>query len=121
DDADVVGYLRTFTFRDPDQVAELEQQVRERPAAREAQRALAHDVTVLVHGAQAAEQVVAASKALFGRGDLSTLDRDTLGAAVAELPGTHLEPTELDGAVGVVDLLVRTGLVVGRGAARRAI
>ena len=59
---------------------------RERPAAREAQRALAYEVTSLVHGTAAADQVVAASQALFGRGSLADLDAATLAAAVAELP-----------------------------------
>ncbi|HWS57215.1 MAG TPA: tyrosine--tRNA ligase [Actinotalea sp.] len=116
-DADVVGYLRTFTFRDRAQVAELEAAVALRPAAREAQRALAHDVTTLVHGAHAADQVVAASQALFGRGDLAGLDEATLGAAVAELPRAEVAGE----SPLVADLLVAAGLVVGRSAARRAI
>ncbi|MBO0900562.1 tyrosine--tRNA ligase [Cellulomonas sp. zg-ZUI22] len=116
DDADVVGYLKVFTFRTREQIAELEQAVAERPAAREAQRALAHDVTALVHGEQAAEAVIAASQALFGRGELGALDAGTLGAAVAELPTAR-------GAVGdpIVDLLAATGVVASKAAARRAV
>ncbi|TGJ94499.1 tyrosine--tRNA ligase, partial [Actinotalea fermentans ATCC 43279 = JCM 9966 = DSM 3133] len=68
DDADVVGWLKIFTFRRAEEIAELERAVAERPAAREAQKALAADVTTLVHGAAATEAVVAASQALFGRG-----------------------------------------------------
>lgn len=116
DDADVLGYLRTFTFRSREEIAELETAVRERPAAREAQRALADDVTALVHGREATEAVVAASRALFGRGELAGLDASTLGAAVEQLPHAAV-------AVGspVVDALVAGGLVAGRSAARRAI
>ncbi len=117
DDADVVAYLRTFTFRSPDEIAELERSVVEKPQAREAQRALARDVTALVHGPDAAAKVIAASQALFGRGDLAELDAGTLAAAVAELPSA---PLTQEGAA-VVDLLVAAGLVAGRGAARRAI
>jgi tyrosyl-tRNA synthetase len=116
DDADVVRYLKVFTFRTVEQIAELEQAVESRPQAREAQRALAYDVTSLVHGVDATEKVIAASRALFGGGDLAELDAATLGAAVAELPTA-------DVAVGdpVVDVLAATGLVASKGAARRAI
>jgi tyrosyl-tRNA synthetase len=117
DDADAVAYLRTFTFRTHDEIAELAEAMALRPAAREAQRALAEDVTTLVHGRDATDKVVAASQALFGRGDLADLDEATLGAAVAELP--HADIT--GGEVAIVDLLAAAGLVAGRGAGRRAI
>ncbi|WPF80931.1 tyrosine--tRNA ligase [Sanguibacter sp. 4.1] len=116
DDADVVRFLKIFTFRTAEEIDELAAAVAERPAAREAQRALAGDVTTLVHGAGATEAAIAASQALFGRGELSGLDEQTLVAAVAELP-------ETDGAPGdsIVDLVVAAGLVASKGAARRAV
>lgn len=116
DDADVVRYLKVFSFRTREQIAELESAVAERPAAREAQRALAYEVTSLVHGPAATELVVAASQALFGRGSLAELDATTLAAAVAELPSAP-------GAAGdaIADLLAATGVVASKGAARRAI
>lgn len=116
DDADVVGYLKVFTFRSRDEIDALAEAVAERPAAREAQRTLAYDVTALVHGAEAAEKVVAASQALFGRGSLGDLDAPTLAAAVAELPSAA-------GGAGVpiVDLLAASGIVASKAAARRAI
>lgn len=117
DDADVVGYLKTFTFRTREEIAELESAVAERPAAREAQRALAQDVTALVHGEAALAQAEAASRALFGRGELSDLDAATLAAAVAELPRVEVAGAGAE----IVDLLAATGLVTGRGAGRRAI
>jgi len=116
DDADVVGYTRVFTFRGREEIEDLERAVAERPAAREAQRALAHDVTSLVHGAQVAHQVTAASQALFGRGDLAALDAATLESAVAELPTVRWTSD-----ASVADLLAGAGLVAGRSAARRAI
>ena len=117
DDADVMHYLRVFTFLDPEQIGELERALTERPAAREAQRALAGEVTSLVHGTEATLAVIAASAALFGRGDLADLDAETLAAAVAELPcATIVEPGPL-----VVDLLTESGLVAGRSAGRRAV
>ncbi|BDZ43782.1 tyrosine--tRNA ligase [Paraoerskovia sediminicola] len=116
DDADVVRFLKIFTFRTRDEIEALEAAVRERPGAREAQRALAADVTTLVHGAAATDAVIAASQALFGRGDLEGLDEATLAASVAELP-------RADVAAGtpVVDALVSSGLVASKGAARRAV
>jgi tyrosyl-tRNA synthetase len=115
DDA-VIGYVKVFTFRTRAEIDELEQAVAERPAAREAQRALAYDVTALVHGRDAADKVVAASQALFGRGDLHQLDRSTLDAAVAELPSAPARAGDL-----VVDVLAATGIVDSKAAARRAI
>ncbi|GIG23088.1 tyrosine--tRNA ligase [Cellulomonas chitinilytica] len=116
DDADVVGYLKVFTFRTRDEIEDLATAVADRPAAREAQRTLAYDVTALVHGTDAADKVVAASQALFGRGSLGDLDASTLAAAVAELPSAA-------GGAGVpiVDLLAATGIVTSKAAARRAI
>jgi tyrosyl-tRNA synthetase len=116
DDAEVVGYLKVFTFLTRERIAELADAVASRPAAREAQRALAYDVTALVHGVDATEKVIAASKALFGGGDLGDLDAATLSAAVAELP-------RVQARIGdpVVDLLAGSGLVASKGAARRAV
>src|SRR5690606_12309692 len=71
DDADVVRYLKVFTFRTREEIEELATAVAERPQAREGQRALAADVTTLVHGAEATERVERASRALFGRDDLA--------------------------------------------------
>ncbi|ACZ30367.1 tyrosyl-tRNA synthetase [Xylanimonas cellulosilytica DSM 15894] len=115
-DEDVVGWLKIFTFRSREEIAELETAVRERPGAREAQRALASDVTTLVHGAAATEAVIAASQALFGRGELRDLDEATLRGAVAELPRTTAKPGDL-----IVDAFVGAGLVASKAAARRAI
>src|SRR5215472_6993858 len=82
-DAEAGGLLRVFTFRSREEIEELDRQVRERPAAREAQRVLAGDVTTLVHGAEECAKAVAASRALFGQGELADLDEPTLAAALA--------------------------------------
>lgn len=116
DDADVVSYLKIFTFRSREEIDALAEAVAQRPAAREAQRTLAHDVTSLVHGTDAADKVVAASQALFGRGSLAELDEATFAAAVAELPtaaGRAGDP--------VADVLAASGIVASKAAARRAI
>ncbi len=116
EDAKVVEYLKIFTFRSQEEIAELEVATNEKPFLRLAQRALAEDVTTLVHGAENVERVEAASKALFGQGDLTGLDEQTLRAALAELPTAQV--TELR---PVYELLADTGIVASRGAARRAI
>lgn len=115
-DDDVVRMLKVFTFRTREEIEELERLVAERPQAREAQRVLASDVTIWVHGADATERVIQASKALFGGEGLEDLDAQTLADAVAELPTA-------EGAVGqpLVELFVGVGLEKGVGAARRTI
>ncbi|SDC75178.1 tyrosyl-tRNA synthetase [Sanguibacter gelidistatuariae] len=115
-DADVVGWVKTFTFRTREEIAEIEQSVAERPQAREAQKILAGDVTTMVHGERATAQAIAASSALFGRGELADLDPETIEAAVAELPST-------EGGVGtsIIDVMISSGLVASKAAARRAV
>ncbi|OBH04166.1 MULTISPECIES: tyrosine--tRNA ligase [unclassified Mycobacterium] len=117
-DADVIRYLRWFTFLSADELAELEQATAERPQQRAAQRRLAHELTVLVHGEAAAEAVEHASRALFGQGELDRLDEPTLAAALREASVAELKP---GGPDGIVDLLVASGLSASRGAARRTI
>jgi tyrosyl-tRNA synthetase len=116
EDASVVALLKVFTDRTREQVAALEAEVADRPFAREAQRALAADVTTLVHGPAATEAVQRASAALFGRGALDGLDEGTLRDATAELPTATVQ-------VGspVVDALVSSGLAPSRAGARRTI
>jgi tyrosyl-tRNA synthetase len=116
EDASVIGYLKTFTDRSREQVAGLEASLEQTPFKREAQKALAADVTTLVHGAPATASVQAASAALFGKGDPAALDDRTLRDATAELPGGEVAPGD-----SIVDALVATGLVDSRNAARRVI
>ncbi|MFJ8434421.1 tyrosine--tRNA ligase [Kitasatospora sp. NPDC094019] len=116
DDRDVPNFLRIFSFRSKEEVEELERETTERPAARLAQRALAEELTTLVHGAEQYERAVAASKALFGQGELADLEAPTLAAALAEVPKAAV--TELQ---SIVDLLVAVGLSASRSAARRTI
>jgi tyrosyl-tRNA synthetase len=116
EDASVVTLLKVFTDRSREEIAELERQVADEPFRRAAQKALAGDMVTLVHGPQAYAAVQAASEALFGKGDLRSLDAATLRDAVAELPSGVV-------AVGmpVTEALVAVGLVESRNAARRAI
>ena len=117
-DADVIRYLRWFTFLSADELAELELSTAERPQQRSAQRRLARELTVLLHGETATEAVEHASRALFGQGDLDRLDEATLAAALREASVAELKTGSPD---GIVDLLVATGLSASKGAARRTI
>ncbi|RRQ27729.1 tyrosine--tRNA ligase [Rhodococcus sp. Eu-32] len=117
-DADVVKYLRWFTFLGQEELAELDEATRERPHAREAQKRLAAEMTTLVHGAENTKAVEVASQALFGRAELQELDESTLAAALRETSVFDMgagEPST------IVDLLVGTGLCESKGAARRAV
>ncbi|MET8474896.1 tyrosine--tRNA ligase [Streptomyces sp. NPDC006422] len=118
DDRDVSKYMRILSFKSREELEELERQTEERPQARAAQRALAEELTTLVHGADQTAAVISASKALFGQGDgnLADLDEATLAAALSELP--KAEVTELG---PVVDLFAEVGLVASKSAARRTV
>jgi tyrosyl-tRNA synthetase len=116
DDADVIDRLKVFTFLTRERIDELAGKVETEPFRREAQRVLAHEVTTLVHGADATAAVVAASQALFGQGELAGLDQSTLEAALRELPNTDADP-----GVPIAQLLVDTGLVSSLSEGRRAI
>ena len=116
-DADVLERLKIFTFRSRSEIEELERATAERPHERAAQRALAFDVTSLVHGVDATEKVIAASAALFGQGDLESLDLATLQAATAELESVSVPK---DGR-GIIELLVASGLAASNSAARRTV
>jgi tyrosyl-tRNA synthetase len=117
-DADVVGYLRWFTFLAAEEIAELERATAERAHERAAQRRLAQELTTLVHGKATTASVELASRALFGRGELSELDEPTLAAALTEAAVAELTP---GGPDAITDLLVATGLSASKGAARRTI
>jgi tyrosyl-tRNA synthetase len=116
DDRDVANFLRIFSFRSQEEIEELVRETAERPQARLAQRALAEELTTLVHGADQYERAVAASKALFGQGELTDLEPATLASALAEVP--RAEVAEL---APMADLLVAVGLAPSRSAARRTL
>jgi tyrosyl-tRNA synthetase len=115
-DADVIRYLRWFTFLGREELDRLAVEVDERPFRREAQRTLAREMTALVHGEDAVKKVEKASEALFGKGDLADLDEKTLSSALAET-----EIVEVGEDATILDLLVEVGLEKTRGAARRTV
>lgn len=117
-DADVIRYLRWFTFLTKEELEELSLEVAERPFKREAQKRLAREMTDLVHGPEATKAVELASQALFGRAELADLDEKTLASAVSE---TEVLEINAGDDRTIVDLLVGSGLVDSRGNARRAV
>jgi len=119
-DAEVPGLLRVFTFRSRAEIEELEQASAERPAERRGQRVLAEDVTALVHGPEELARVQAASRALFGQGELGDLDEATLAAASAEVPHASVPPGALPPVADLL-MLALPVQVPSKSAARRAI
>ncbi len=117
-DADVVRYLRWFTFLDRAEIDELEKQTAEAPHQRAAQKRLASEMTTLVHGEASTRSVQTASQALFGRADLKDLDEQTLTGALSE---TEVVEYAADAAPMIVEMLVAAGLSESNKAARRAI
>ena len=121
-DADVVDRLKVFTFLTRAEIEEYAQKVADEPFRREAQRRLAWEVTALAHGEETTTKVIEASQAVFGGGDLTTVDPDTLTAVLAELPQADRTQWEGEpGTVTAVELLVSTGLVASRSEARRTV
>lgn len=117
DDRDVVTYLKYFSFKSREELEELEKATAERPQARLAQRALAEEITALVHGEEEARQAVTASQALFGRGSLDDLSPETLRSALSEAGLLSVR-----GELPTLGALLRdTGLVASANEARRTI
>ncbi len=123
DDRDVVSYLRYYSMRDHAEIEELEAATLAEPARRVAQRALAQEMTSLVHGEPATAAVEAAAQALFGQGDLGAIPAEVLDPALREVPHAVIDRSEIsDGLLpNIVDLLVRSGLATSNGQARRTI
>jgi len=119
DDADVERFLKTFSFKSREELESLFVELRENPGARVAHRALAEELTTLVHGEVECANAQAAAKALFGHGEISELDPKTLASALAQLPRTTINKGEAFPTW--VDLLAATGVVDSKSAARRIV
>ena len=118
EDAKVIDYLKVFSSRGHDEIDQLEHLTQTEPHRRAAQKALADDVTDLVHSVAEREAAVAAAQALFGRGELGELPAATLEAVMKEVGVTSAEARELP---TIVEALALAGVVTSKGAARRAI
>jgi tyrosyl-tRNA synthetase len=123
EDRDVVSYLKLFTFLDRAAIGELEAVTTSAPAKREAQRALAREVTTLVHGAEHVTRAEHASSVLFGE-DISTLSGDQVLAVFADVPSSSVSQSSFDGAgMALIDLLAdpQVRLAPSKSEARRLV
>lgn len=120
DDRDVIRYLGYFTFLPMEEVRGLEETARANPDAREAQRVLAYEVTRLVHGRDAAESAVRASRVLFGEEISGLSDRD-LTDIFSDVPSTTMARTALDAGIPVLDLVTQAGVMKSKSEARRLV
>lgn len=120
DDRDVVRYLKFFTFLEREAIEALEQATATSPEKRDAQRALAREVTLLVHGAEDVRRAEQASTLLFGE-DITALPLDDVLAVFGDVPSTTLTAEEFGESASVLDLLVRAQLAPSRSEARRLI
>ncbi len=119
DDKDVINFLKVFSFKSRAEIEALESEHLENPGARAAHRALARELTALIHGEETTVRVEEAARALFGQGDLTTLDEATLASALSELPRVTISAT--DEIPTWVDLLAAAGVVDSKSAARRIV
>jgi tyrosyl-tRNA synthetase len=118
DDRDVIKLLKVLTFLPADQIAALEQDLVASPGARAPHKALAREVTTLVHGEAAAQEAVRASEILFG-GDLAGVGESTFNELLGEVPTKTLEASRLSGTgMLVTELLVHAALSGSKGQAR---
>ena len=123
DDRDVATYLRLYSMRDRAEIEALDAATTESPAQRAAQRALAQELTTLVHGEEATRAVEGAAGALFGQGDLGEVPAEVLDSALREVPHAILGSSDIEGDAlpDIVELLTRSGLAPSRGQARRTV
>jgi len=120
-DADVIRYLKFFTFLPKEEIAALEAKHTENPGAREAHKALAKATTDLIHGEHATQEAIRASQILFG-GELAGVSESTFNDIVGEVPTKEIEKAKLDGAgIPLVELLIHAGLCPSKGQARKDI
>jgi tyrosyl-tRNA synthetase len=121
DDADVIKLLKTLTFLPQDAIAALETELKASPGARAAQKALAKEMTTLVHGEGAVTAALKASEIHFG-GALDGITEEIFNDVAGEVPTKDLEKAKLEGAgAPIIDLIVHSGLENSKGAARKAL
>jgi len=119
-DSDVITYLKYFTVLPENVIAELESKTEEAPHERAAQKALAEDMTLRVHGQDALDNAMKASKAMFG-GELTGLDEATLQDVFSEVPSSDLDRSILSADKTLLDILTENEVFASKGEARRMI
>jgi tyrosyl-tRNA synthetase len=118
-DADVVPYLKLFTFLDRDQIGEIDVATDEKPEERMGQRRLAHEVTALVHGDEGLRAAERASEVLFG-GEVDGMSSADLRDIFTDVPSSDVARSDLEGGgITLTKLLADTGIASSAGEARR--
>ena len=121
EDVKVVEYLKKFTFLSRAEIEELEAKHTANPGAREAHKALAREVTRLIHGQAALDAALKASDILFGA-EIGDTTEETFRDVVGEVPTKEINATQLaDAGAPLVELLVHSGLCPSKGQARKDI
>jgi tyrosyl-tRNA synthetase len=121
DDRDVLTYLKYFTWLTQDRIKELEEEISEFPEKREAQRTLAHEVTLMLHGETALSKAKQASRVLFGE-EISQLKVEDISDIFSDVPSTQMDKELMEGnGLPLTELLVKCGLATSKGEARRLI
>ena len=121
DDRDAIRYLKFFTVKSQAEVAELEAAMAAAPQKREAQLALASDVTGRLHGETGLARARQATQVLFG-GEVAGLGADEIADIFSDVPSSEVVRESLQGeGTPLLDLLVESGLATSRGDARRSI
>ncbi|UDI78021.1 tyrosine--tRNA ligase [Staphylococcus taiwanensis] len=112
-DDDVIKFLKYFTFLDKEEISRLEQSKNEQPHLREAQKALAENVTEFIHGKEALNDAIRISQALFS-GDLKSLSAKELKEGFKDVPQVELS----QGTTNIIDVLIETGIASSKRQAR---
>ena len=121
DDADVIHYLKFYTFFSEEEIAALDQETKDHPENRAAQKTLAKELTLMMHGQTALDKAVQASQALFG-GDITGLSAADIADVFSEVPASDMSADRFGGdGMNVVDVLVESGFLKSKGEARRGI
>lgn len=118
DDRDVIGLLKTFSFKSHEELSTIFDEHEKNPGARTAHRALAREVTGYIHGESQSQKVEDAARALFGQSEIRDLDRETLLGAIAELPRVEIGRGE---EISWIDAMATSPLIDSKSAARRII
>jgi tyrosyl-tRNA synthetase len=117
-DVEVGAFLRRFTFLPRERIEELDEATAGHPERRQAQRALAFEVTAMVHGEDEARRAEAAAAVLF-TAEIAQLDERTLQSALADAPSTVVSRAAVEGELTVVEALLLTHLASSRRDARQ--
>lgn len=118
DDRDVINFLKYFTFLTEEEIAEIAKAHEEAPHTRAAHKRLAEETTIMIHGKEELEKVQAATAALFGKGDIKSVDATTLRGAMEAAPGVEYAKGELP---DLPQILLDLGMVKSKGQARKDI